>query len=241
MKSIMNRDHPAQPVKLPIALTILVIFQGLLGMWTVTMSLFPPVVMSHLLGGFTTFSLLLLLSLRLSQALPPIKDAAVAKLFPFTLLAIVLLTLQIALGGWTAANYAAVICTELPICQGNWSQHLNFVEAFQLWGHNEVDYEFAPHIGPDAKITIHITHRIGAIVVSLYLFWLIFKLFTTSQLERYKNFAWLLLATLVVQIALGISNVVMNLPLMVAVAHNAVAAILLLELVAINYCVFKSR
>jgi len=239
--SLINRKHPAQPVKLPVALTVLVIFQGILGMWTVTMSLFPPVVMSHLMGGFTTFSLLFLLCLRLSQVMPPIKEPLISRLFPYTVLGMVLLLIQIALGGWVAANYAAVVCTELPICQGNWTQHLAIKEAFTFWGHDAADYEFAPHLGPDAKITIHVAHRIGAIVVSLYLLAIGLKLFYASNIRRYRNLSLIMLFTLAVQIALGVSNVVFELPLFVAVAHNAVGALLLLQMLAINYSVYKSR
>lgn len=239
--SLMNRQHPGQPLKLPIFLTALVIFQGILGMWTVTLSLFPPVVMSHLLGGFTTVSLLFLLCLRLSQVLPPIKDTAIAGLFKYTMLGMIILIAQIALGGWTAANYAAVVCTELPICQGNWTQHLNFIEAFKLWGHNMPDYEFAPHLDAASKITIHVVHRIGAIITTLYLLWLGIKLMLSSNLNRYRNLSLLMLVVLVIQVGLGVSNVVLNLPLEVAVAHNAVALVLLLVLVAINYSVYKSR
>lgn len=239
--SIANRKHNEQPLKLPLALLGLVIFQGMLGMWTVTMSLFPPVVMSHLLGGFTTLTLLFLLSLRLSRIIPPSMDAPLTPLGKWAALALGVLVAQIALGGWTAANYAAAVCTELPICQGNWWTHLNWQQAFQIWGHDAADFEYAPHLGPDSKITIHITHRFGAIVATAIIFFVALQLMRLSQTARHKNLGLLLILVLIAQVGLGISNIVFNLPLAVAVAHNAVAAILLLVLVAVNYSLFHVR
>ncbi|HVK98524.1 MAG TPA: COX15/CtaA family protein [Dongiaceae bacterium] len=238
--------NPQAPLKLPIALTVLVIFQGLLGMWTVTLGLFPTVVMAHLLGGFTTLSLLFLLALRLHFPAPITNESSSNGLLKWALVGIVILALQIALGGWTAANYAARVCSELPICQDGWSQHVNVVDAFQFWGHNLEehgldDYEFASHLGPDAKITIHASHRIGAIVTTLYLIGLFIWLWRRQDVSSAsKRIATGALVVLLAQVSLGVSNVVFDLPLAVAVAHNGVAALLMMCLIMLTFSLYQS-
>lgn len=228
------------PLKLPALLAALVVFQGLLGMWTVTLGLFPTVVMAHLMGGFTTLCLLFLLALRIHRATSPQSDHPASArssrtspaLVRFTAIGMLILGLQIALGGWTAANYAATICTELPLCQNGWQQHINLEKAYQFWGHGVDDYEYATHIGPDAKITIHVSHRIGAILTTLYLsILLIWMLRSPKITAQTRRGALAGLALLVTQVSLGISNVVFDLPLLVAVAHNGVAALLMMSLI----------
>lgn len=229
-----RRQDPATPIKLPAFLFLLVVFQGLLGMWTVTLGLFPSVVMAHLLGGFTTLCLLFLLALRL-QGSPRPAHGATSPMLKWGIAGILVLLLQIALGGWTAANYAATICSELPICQDGWSQHLNLQDAFQFWGHGVDNYEFATHIGPDAKITIHVAHRIGAMVTTLYLSALFIWLWLRKDVDAtVKKVATLGMAILLLQVGLGVSNVIFNLPLLVAVAHNGVAALLMMSLIWLN-------
>lgn len=241
-------NNPRQPIKLPILLTVLVIFQGLLGMWTVTLGLFPTVVMAHLLGGFTTLCLLFLLSVRLHREDQPLSQPAVVRdgsrntLLVFGIIGIVILTLQIALGGWTAANYAAAVCKELPICQAGWQQHINIQDAFRFWGHGVTDYEFATHLGTDAKLTIHISHRIGAIITTLYLAGLFFWLLAKSNVTKNtKQIAVVSLIILIAQVLLGVSNIILDLPLLVAVAHNGVAAILMMSLILLNVSLYRSR
>lgn len=241
ISSIIQRKKNNHPLFHPLLLFGLVVFQGMLGMWTVTIKLFPPVVMSHLLGGFTTLSLLFLLVLRFSDAFAKPTQSGADTLFKWALLGICVLATQIALGGWTAANYAATVCTELPICQNGWSKVLNFVDAFKFWGHSVNDYEYAPHLAPDAKITIHVLHRFGAIITSVYLAGLAINLMTKQTATRYKRFGILLLLALSAQIGLGVSNIIFQLPLAVAVAHNAVAAVLMLILIALSFSLYKER
>lgn len=239
--SLTLRKKTSHPLFHPLLLVALVIFQGLLGKWTVTIKLFPPVVMSHLLGGFTTLSLLFLLGLRFANAFHKPAQPGAEAILKWALAGIVILAVQIALGGWTAANYAATVCTDLPVCQSGWSQVLNFVDAFKFWGHNVNDYEYAPHLAADAKITIHVLHRFGAMLTGLYLFGLGFYLISQSTAPRYKRFGWLLSTVLLVQISLGVSNIVFQLPLAVAVAHNAVAALLMLVLIALSFSLYNEK
>jgi len=236
-----RRQQQVVPIVLPSLLMGLVIFQGLLGMWTVTLGLFPTVVMAHLLGGFTTLCLLFLLALRLHRPAPAPSSLHSPKALWFGLLGIAVLTAQIALGGWTAANYAANVCGELPICHQDWQQHINLDQAFQLWGHSVSDYEFATHLPADAKITIHVAHRFGAIITTLYLGALLLWLLSGSGLSSTARRATLaVLLVLCLQVSLGVSNVVLDLPLPVAVAHNGVAAILMMSLIFLNLCLYRS-
>ena len=236
--SLLNRRHPAQPAKLALSLLVLVILQGMLGMWTVTMKLYPPVVMGHLLGGFTIISILSLLFYRLTQIFPPIRDQKASKLKILGLIGFIVVVLQIALGGWTAANYAAHTCIDLPICQEGWSNALEFGEAFQIFDHNAETFEFAPHLSANAQMTIHATHRIGACIV-LAIIGLLGIGLLRCETKRYRLFGIVVLSALTLQIALGIFNVIFHIPVWVAVLHNFGGALLLLVMVALNYSLRK--
>ena len=234
--SIMNKDHQ-RPFKLPLFLLLLVMFQGALGMWTVTMNLMPIVVMAHLLGGFTTLSLLYLLVLRLTPYRVPGGDSGVKTLFKLGVIGLIILGLQIALGGWTAANYAATACTQLPICEADWIENLSIADAFSLktgFG----NYEFGVLEYP-AAMTIHVFHRLGAIVTALYLIWFAVKLHNTALSIFFKNLAKLLAVVLFIQFSLGVSNVYFQLPISIAVLHNIVAAGLVLVLITILYSISR--
>lgn len=205
------------------ALLVLIIFQALLGMWTVTLKLKPIVVMGHLMGGMATFSLLLWLSMRSSIRYsydPPINVRAMGRWITF---AIVLLLFQIALGGWTSANYAALSCPDFPTCMNQWWPTTDFKEAFVLWREVGVDYE-GGLLDHSARVAIHLTHRIGAVVMLLVLGILSLKLLRIPAMQRG---ALVLLAMLLLQLSLGVLNVVLHLPLINAAAHNGGAALLL--------------
>jgi len=233
--SWFQKRQPSQkptPVKLPGFLLALVIFQAALGMWTVTMNLQPLIVMGHLLGGFSIVSLLFLLSLRLEPYRVGGGDPELRRYRGLAFFALIVVICQIALGGWVAANYAAVACTELPFCEGNWTSNLDFSGAFSI---PEADtYQFGAH-DYDDRMTMHVIHRIGAIITTLVVGWLIFKCWRKAVSSFFRSSLLVISLLLILQIALGISNVVFNLPLSVAVSHNAVGALLLLSLVALNY------
>ncbi|MGH8187468.1 MAG: COX15/CtaA family protein, partial [Steroidobacteraceae bacterium] len=159
--AIANRKDPEQPVALPIALVVLVILQGLLGMWTVTLLLKPLIVVLHLLGGLATLSLLAWLAMRPRSADPPL-PGIVRKLAVVGLAALVL---QIALGGWTSSNYAALACPDFPTCQNELWPPMDVADAFVLWRGLGIDYEGGVLDHP-ARVAIHFTHRLGAIVAA---------------------------------------------------------------------------
>ena len=205
-----------------------IVFQALLGMWTVTWLLKPVVVMGHLLGGLLTFSLLAWTAWRATDA--PIRLAEATQLRRWTIVGLVLLGAQIALGGWTSANYAALACAnDFPKCVGQWVPPHDFHQGFVLWRGIGVDYEGGVLDGA-ARIAIQLAHRIGAAVVFAFLVTFATKLLRTPGM---RGFGGGLLVLALAQVALGIANVRLGLPLHVAVLHNAGAALLLFALVTL--------
>jgi len=223
------------PLKLPLFLSGLIIFQGILGKWTVTMGLYPPTVTGHLLGGFLTLTLLCILTCRLGNLIRIPNDASAIPLIPWVITAIGITLTQIALGGWTAANYAAVSCTEFPICESGWAGNLDFVNAFKFWGFEHVrDFEFGV-LDLNARTTIHIFHRFGAIITLLTVGFVAIKLYKHAKSHFFKRFSYLLLFVLMAQFILGISNVAFQIPIAIAVAHNVTGAALLVTLSLLFY------
>lgn len=211
------------------ALTLAVIvFQALLGMWTVTWLLKPIVVMGHLLGGLLTFSLLVWMAWRAIDR--PIRLVEAKALRLWVLIGLALLGLQIALGGWTSANYAALSCgTDFPQCVGQWWPPHDFREGFVLWRGIGVDYEGGILDG-ESRIAIQMAHRMMAIVVFLFLSCFCARLLQTPGM---RGWTFLLAGLTIAQISLGILNVKLALPLHVAVLHNAGAVLLLFVLVSL--------
>jgi cytochrome c oxidase assembly protein subunit 15 len=220
---------------IPLGAAVLIVFQALLGMWTVTLKLLPAVVMAHLVGGMALLGLLAYTALRLSvrpcspqpSALSP---QALAWLRRFTAIALVLLALQIALGGWTSSNYAALACgVDFPRCLGMWWPPTDFREAFVLWRGIGVNYEGGVLDMP-SRTAIQLAHRIGAAVVFVWVGALAISAWRVAA-TRWLGLA--IAAALLLQIALGIGNVVLGLPLPVAIAHNGGAALLMIALLAL--------
>jgi len=221
----VNRAKKEQPLALTVSLLGIIIFQAALGMWTVTMGLLPIIVMGHLLGGFITLTLLLILFLNIRHGNPTAWGSSVRTL---ALLGVIIVFIQIVLGGWTSANYAAIICEGFPTCQGAMIPPLDFSGAFTVSTEGINSY-LGGHLDNASRVTIQWMHRLGALVTTLYLVFLIIKLFASG----WKKFALWILAVLVAQVSLGITNVVLSLPLAVAVAHNGVAVLLLMSLAAL--------
>lgn len=229
VQALRRRGQDGQPLRLPLLLLGVVIAQAVFGMWTVTLKLWPQVVTAHLLGGFATLALLFLLCLRLSAAWPALPLVA-PRLRALAGLTLMLAIGQIALGGWVSSNYAAVACVDLPTCHGQWWPAMDFANGFHLTQHIGPNY-LGGQLDSDARTAIHMTHRLGALALSLILLLLAWRL-RAAGLGR---LAGLLLLALAAQVSLGVSNVLLHLPLAVAVAHNAGGAALLLVLVLVNY------
>ena len=224
------RLRPAVPLKLPVALALLVMLQGAFGAWTVTLKLWPQVVTAHLLGGFATLGLLWLLALRLGLGEGLMVQARHSRL---ALAALLVLVLQVALGGWVTSNYAALACPDFPTCHGAWAPPMDVAQGFNIFQSVGPNY-LGGLMDSEARIAIQIAHRLGAVAVLLVVGWLGWRLVETrSPLGHW------VLGALALQLSLGIANVLLVLPLWVAVSHNAGGALLLLVLVTVNYRAFR--
>ena len=239
--ALARRKQPGQPVALPLFLLVLIIFQALLGMWTVTLLLTPLVVMSHLLGGLTTLALLWWLALRTGDYSTPTAAPAVDGLRGWALLGLIILVCQIALGGWTSANYAALACgPDFPTCLGQWWPPMHFAAGFSLIHTSGIDYQGGV-LSNSARAAIQMTHRIGALITFLYLGGLALKVTLSTRPPAQRVVGLMVGLLLIVQVLLGIGNVVLGLPMVVAVAHNGVAALLLLAVVTLNHLLWPPR
>ena len=265
-----NRRDPEQPTRLAYLLLAVVIFQGLLGMWTVTLLLQPVIVMAHLLGGLTTLGLLFWLGdwrralssmasgaftltanradgtmdgpsasrtsgpisgLENGPAPEPASARAATALRRLALAGATVLVVQIALGGWTSANYAALACPDFPTCQTRWWPPVtDFREGFVLWRELGVDYEGGVLDNP-ARVAIHFSHRLGAIAATIMLGLLGWMM---ARRPRLRPDGIAVLGALGVQLVLGASIIIYSVPLSIAVAHNGVAALLLLAVLNAN-------
>jgi cytochrome c oxidase assembly protein subunit 15 len=215
------------------ALLAILLLQASLGMLTVTLRLTPLVVTLHLIFGMTTLALLAWLWLSLRK---PALDSACG---PDTrlprrlcLAALIVLALQIALGGWTSSNYAAIACPDFPTCQGSFWPATDYAHAFMLWTGAAVDYEGGILAGP-ARVAIQLTHRLGACAVTLMLGLAAAVSLQQVAVRAVRRAAWLVLTFLALQLLIAILMVENGFPLPLATAHNAGAALLLLATVAL--------
>ncbi|MGC4029216.1 MAG: COX15/CtaA family protein [Steroidobacteraceae bacterium] len=242
------RRHPGIPLALPLTLVALVIFQGLLGMLTVRWLVKPIIVTAHLAFGLLTLSLLwwLWLTLRRRSTGPWSGSVSAAGggstaalLLPapvamrrFALVALVALAVQILLGGWTSTNYAAIACPDFPKCQASWWPEAEFEQGFAPWHGLGINYEGGVLNHP-ARVAIHFTHRLGAVVATLLL--LLLSGLTLWRRQEYDSrwAASAVLAALALQLTIGIFMVLRGFPLWLATAHNAGAALLLLSTLAL--------
>jgi len=228
------RSETSRTPWLAFALVLLVAFQATLGMWTVTMLLKPAIVTLHLLGGMTTLAVLTWLALR--ELDPQPAPAAIARAFrPWAAAGLAVLFVQIALGGWVSANYAALACTDFPSCHGEWLPKMDFENAFHVLRELGVTAAGAP-LSYEALTAIHWSHRLAALVTLGYVGFLALWALRTPPL-RVVGAA--LLVLLLAQAGLGIANVLLRLPVVLAAAHNAGAALLLAALVVLNFVVFQ--
>ncbi|MEW6133880.1 MAG: COX15/CtaA family protein [Pseudomonadota bacterium] len=234
--SIKHRNEAQGSPLLPIVLFCLIVFQALLGMWTVTELLKPFIVTAHLVGGMTTLALLAWLWQR--ECGPSLAGMAnVRPLRMWGVLALAAVAIQIVLGGWVSTNYAALACQDFPLCHGEWVPEMHFEPAFTL--HRELGMDAAGnYLSLQALTAIHWTHRLWAAAV------LVLVGIAAVKLARQRGLCvlgLLLGMLLLIQLGMGIANIWLSLPLALAVAHNAGAALLLLSLVVINYRLFRMR
>jgi heme a synthase len=227
--AVWNRKIRGQPLVAVALLFVLVCLQGALGALTVTLLLKPLIVTAHLLGGLTTLAILWWLSLtppRLKLSAP---EAALRK---FALVALAALLLQIALGGWTSSNYAAVACPDFPTCQQSWWPPMDFRDAFVLWRGLDIDYTGGVLANP-ARVAIHVTHRLGALIAGSILIGLGAMTMVRARSRILRVVGALLIGAVLLQIGIGITMVHLGMPLPAATSHNAGAALLVLCTVAL--------
>lgn len=233
-----SRGDRQQPVVIPLLLVLLVIFQALLGMWTVTWQLLPLVVMGHLLGGMILTALLFTLCLQTSHDSKAFVDSGLKKIRPWALLGLLIVFFQIFLGGWTSSNYAAIVCPHFPLCQGSFFPPMDFQQAFNFLRPIGLNYDGGGDLSNTAKVTIQMMHRYGAIITATYIGLLSLFLMFSRREWRLRAIGWIMPGILLVQFILGVLNVEWLLPLSVAVMHNGVAALLLLSQVLLVYRVY---
>ena len=218
-----DRDQPLIP---PALLFVVVCLQGALGALTVTLLLKPLIVTAHLFGGLTTLGLLWWLSLHPERRQLSAQEAGLRK---YALVGLAALIVQIALGGWTSSNYAAVACPDLPTCQHSWWPPMDFRDAFVLWRGLDIDYEGGVLANP-ARMAIHFTHRLGALVAGSILVSLGVLVATSADSRRLRAAGGLLVLAVLLQISLGMATVHWAVPLSLATLHNAGAALLVISM-----------
>jgi cytochrome c oxidase assembly protein subunit 15 len=240
--AIQNRQQRWAPWRLALSLLVLVVAQGVLGMLTVTWQLKPLIVTAHLLFGLATLSLLWWLVLSLPRPSPSgiflTEEAVAVRSFGSPIsrarhaaaLALVALLFQIALGGWTSSNYAATACPDFPRCQNSWLPDAQYRDAFVLWRGLGINYEGGVLDHP-ARVAIHFTHRLGAIVASVAL--LIAGVTVWRRVRAARNAVLWVCAALAMQLTIGATMVLKGFPLWLATLHNAGAAWLLLCVVTL--------
>lgn len=226
-------------------LLALIIVQAMLGMWTVTLLVKPIIVTAHLLGGMATFVLLWLLWLRDRGAPKCNEHDQYRALKNLSRIAIGAVVLQIFLGGWTSTNYAALACPDFPTCQTQWVPPMDFSEGYKLWRGLGVDYEGGV-LDNDARVAVHYTHRLGAILVLLVVGALVLGVRhrtrgTGEEADINLRLLGAILGVFLIgQVLLGISVVKFGLPLWLAVSHNGGAALLLASLLTTSYALTPS-
>ena len=232
--SIRLREQINYSLKWPFFLLGLVIFQAALGMWTVTLLLKPAVVTSHLLGGMTVLGILTFLMHRNygTHRENFVSNKYERKIIRFSL---VLLFIQIALGGWTSTNYAALACTDYPTCHGSLIPEMDFYNAFTIFRELGVTSIGEP-LSLEALHAIQWVHRIGAIVLSVYLLFVAYILKVNQGFNMWRN---VLILVISLQFIIGIANLLLHLPIVLATLHNLGAALLVVILVGINSRITK--
>jgi heme a synthase len=227
--ALWNRRERLQPLVPVVVLFAVVLFQAALGAFTVTLLVKPLIVTAHLLGGLTTLAVLWWLSLTPDARGLPMRDRALRR---YALLACAALLLQIALGGWTSTNYAAVACPDLPTCQQSWWPHMDFRDAFVLWRGLDIDYTGGVLSNP-ARTAVHVTHRLGAVLAGMILVMVGTLTALRAQSPRLKAAGTFLALAVVLQIGIGLTMVHFGIPLVLAVLHNAGAALLVISMVVL--------
>lgn len=233
------KGMPRQMVVIPTLLVLLVIFQAVLGMWTVTWLVFPLIVSAHLLAGMTLAALLWALTLNAKSLAPPTVPPSCSLRF-WAILGLLIVFGQIFLGAWTSTNYASIICDGFPLCHGSFFPKMDFHTGFNFINPIGLDYQ-GGLLDTPARVAIQMMHRYGAFFTATFLIIFAFALLFTDKRRNLRVWGGVLLAVLILQFSLGVANVEWLLPMPIAVSHNGGAALLLLTMVAVVYRVFQRQ
>lgn len=226
-----------QQVLIPGLVFVLVFAQAILGIFTARLEHKPLIGMLHMSLGFSILGLLWWIVLRELRFWRPVTAAPAAVLRglrPRALAALILVIFQIALGGWLSTNYAALACPDFPVCQGTFWPTMNLIEGFTLWRDIGLQYE-GVLLNLEAATAIHMAHRLGALVVLLYVGWLALHTMRVGSRDHLCRYGLLVLIILLAQVTLGIITVLAHLPVAIVVAHHTVAALLMLSLITFNH------
>jgi len=235
-----RRERPMSVVY-AVVLLATVVFQGMLGAFTVWWLVKPLVVVLHLAGGLTTLSLLFWLWLsmrRTTRVVQPVpgatRIAALDRARTAAIVATVVVGLQTLLGGWTSTNYAAVACPDLPTCQGQWwPEGMDYKDAFVLWRGLDINYTGGVLEHP-ARVAIHFTHRLGAIIATLAVLFAAWLAIRRAPTTLVRNAGYWAVGALALQLWIAFAMILKAFPLWLATAHNAGAALLLLAMLVLN-------
>jgi cytochrome c oxidase assembly protein subunit 15 len=224
---------------LPVLISILIIIQAIMGMLTVTMLVKPTIVTTHLFFGMLTATLLFINSLKYSNISMSSEKIPAIALIIITI-TWVFLIIQILLGGWTSTNYASLACTDFPKCLDQWyPKEMIFNEAFNVINLPDVNYE-GGILAYGAKVAIHYSHRITALILTFVFISALYVVFKLNKHSLLKKLMSISIIFFILQVILGISNVVYSLPLNIAVWHTMNAAILMaLISSALYYCLLS--
>lgn len=241
--AIVYRGERRVSVRFALALLATVVVQGLLGAFTVWWLVKPLVVVLHLIGGLSTLALLFWMWLDLRNPdRQPVADAVPPRLAArrSAVLATAILGVQIVLGGWTSSNYAATACPDLPTCQNAWwPAAMDWADAFVLWRGLDINYTGGVLEHP-ARVAIHFTHRIGAVLTTLAVLWAAWLALQAALAEGarargVRAGAQLAIGAVLLQVLVGVLMVLQAFPLTLAAGHNGGAAVLLLAMLNLNW------
>lgn len=221
--SWLKRKEFEQSPLLPTLLTCLMVFLAIFGIWAFSHLPRAIIVPVHLAGGVSMLILLTWMLLRQILSIGRVEPVIANQWRIFSRMGLILVIIQIMLGGWVSSNFAGIACSDFPLCQGSLLPLMDF--SYTL------DNSGLPLSG-ERLTAIHWMHRFGSLLTAIYLSWLALNIMKFSGM---KLLGVSVLGLVVTQCALGISNVLLGLPLMGSVLHNAVAMMLLIALVLLNF------
>lgn len=229
------RRRPGQQVLIPLATLVLVFALTVIGVVTIDLQSKPPVMMIQFLGGLLVLALLwwiVLREQRLFRSVTP--SVTTRRLRRRAVVALLIGVVVITLGGWSMVNHAALACPDFPTCQGKYLPNVDFANGLFRWTTEGLGYD-RTELDLGAAAAIHVAHRVGALIAALYLGWFSLHLLRIGIKDALCRYGLLLLVMLSFAIAFGVMESVGGLPLLLAVTHSAVAALLLLTLVTVYH------